>query len=159
MKRHYTLAALILLAWLHSACWMLGDRGYTMEPVGMEKAANQDQWTKQFDGFELQTKRIGGLTGEWWILPQLTISTGSQPVTIESIELQTAKGVYPAEIKDQSRVIAARSHHEPLSVFWRFGEDTHASDIMGGSGRIMFHLKVGSEDKSAEIEYRRGKCC
>jgi len=159
VKRHYAFAALFLMAWLLTACWMMGDRGYRMEPVGMGKAENQDQWTKKFDGFELQTNRIGGLIGEWWIDPQLTISTGSQPVTIESIELQTAKGVYPAKLKDQSKVIPARSNHERLSVSWRFSEDTSASEIMGDSGRIVLHLKLGSEDKSAEIEYRRGKCC
>jgi hypothetical protein len=159
MKRSYTFAALFLMTSLLTACWMMGDRGYRMEPVGMEKAGNQDQWTKKFDGFELQTNRIAGLIGEWWIDPQLAISTGSQPVTIESIELQTAKGIYPAKIKDQSKVFPARSNHEMLSVSWRFSEDTPASDIMGDSGRILFQLKVGSEEKSAELEYRRGKCC
>jgi hypothetical protein len=159
MKRYYTLAALFLMASVLTACWMMGDRGYTMEPVGMEKAGDQEQWTKKFDGFELQTDRIGGLIGEWWIHPQFAISTGSQPVTIESIELQTAKGVYPAKIGDQSRVIPALTNHEILSVSWRFSEDTPASEIMGDSGRILFRLKIGSEEKFAEIAYVRGKCC
>jgi subtilase family serine protease len=97
--------------------------------------------------------------GEWWIDPQLTISTGSQPVTIESIDLQTSKGVYPANIKNQSKIIPALSNHEILSVSWEFSRNTPASEIMGDSGRLLFHLKVVIEDKTAEIEYRRSKCC
>jgi hypothetical protein len=159
MKRFYTLTAACLMTSILTACWVIGDRGYSMEPVGMEKAGNQEQWTKKFDGFELQTNRIGGLIGEWWIAPQFAISTGSQPVTIESIELRTAKGVYPAKIGVQSRVIPALTNHEMLSVYWRFSEDTSASEIMGDSGRILFRLIVGSEEKFAVIAYARGKCC
>jgi cytochrome bd-type quinol oxidase subunit 1 len=47
MKRHFALTTLILVASLLSACWMMGDRGYRMEPVGMEKVGNQDQWSKK----------------------------------------------------------------------------------------------------------------
>jgi hypothetical protein len=145
---------------LLASCWTIGDPGYRMQPVGLEKAAAPGyQWAKKFDGFELQAKDIGGLIGEWWIDPQLTISTDSQPVTIESIELRTAKRIYPASINDKSKVIPAFSDHKLLSISWRFSEDTPAPEILGDSSRIVLYLKVGNETKTIDIDYKRVKCC
>jgi len=152
----YALAALFLAATLLTACWMMGDPGYRMEPVGMEKI-NQNQWVKKSDGFDLQTNAIGGLTGEWWIDPHLAISTGPKPVTIQSVELQAAKGVYPATIKEESKVIPALSSLTILNLSWRFEEDTPAPGILGDSSRIVFHLKVGNKQQTADIEYKRSK--
>ena len=85
-------------------------------------------------------------------LPLSTLSEFPEP-PLKALEFDFAK------IKDQPKIIPAHSNREMLSVSWRFSEDTPASEIMGDSGRILFHLKVGSEEKSAEIEYRRSKCC
>jgi hypothetical protein len=137
---------------------MLGDPGYRMEPVGMEKI-NQKQWVKKFDGFELHTETIRGMTGESWIDPNLAISTGQMAVTIESIELQTSKGHFPAKVRDELRVIPALSSEIMLHASWRFQENTRAPEILGESVQIVIHLKVGDLEQTPEMEYRRVSCC
>ena len=149
---------LLLIAPTLSTCLAIGDRGYRMEPVGMEKVG-KGQWARKFDGFEVQTMTIRGLVGEWWLDPDISISTDSQPVTVENIELKTPKGVYPATMSGGPKLIPALSSHEMLPISWRFNEDTPAPEILGESSRIVLHLRMGKEAKTVEITYREAKCC
>lgn len=134
----------------------MGDPGYRMEPVGVEKI--HQHWVRTYDGFELQAEAIGGLIGESWADPHLTISTGPEPITIERIELQTSHGVYAAEPDNSPIVIPARSSQTALNAYWMFKENTTAPSILGKSARIALHLKVGDVARVAEIEYKRIYC-
>lgn len=153
MKAHTILKILpsLCISLLLTAC----DPGYDMHPIGMEKIGTQEQWNSKFDGFELRVNKIGGLIGEWWMSLYVMITTESKPVTIESVELQTPRGIYPAEINNGLKIIPAFSNSEKIYISWHFKDQTPAVEIMGDSSRIIFHMKVGNEKKTVEIEYKR----
>jgi hypothetical protein len=129
-----------------------------MDPVGLEKVGRY-HWVKKFDGFELQTRSLQGMVGEWWVGPDLTISTGSQPVIIERMELETPKGGYPANRFIEPQLVPPHSKHETIRMYWEFREGMEAPQILGDVSRIVFHLKVAGKEKLAEIWYRRAECC
>lgn len=125
------------------------DPGYDMKPVGMKEI-----WSKRFDGFELHVNRISGLIGESWVSLYATINAGSKPVTINSVEMKTSKGIYQGNIyiNDGLRNIAAFSGKD-LDINWALGNGNSAIDTVGESITVTFNLQVGSENKTAKVKY------
>ena len=133
------------------------DTGYKMKPVLVRSGDIKDEWITQIGNLQIQAHQLEGLNGEWWLDSPLTISCDSQPATIEYVELQTNTGTYPAVIDKRSRTIPAYSDHAPVGVSWRFPRDTPTATLLGASSRIVIHLKVGSVEELADIEYQREK--
>ena len=134
-----------------------------MDPLEIGGTETHKHWANHFDGFKLEADYIRGLRGEGFIDPYLVISTDSKPISIESIELITPTGRFPAEIPEQSKLIPAFTHSKRLLNSWMLHDSTNAShpvaaaEIMGKSSRILLHLKVGEKETVAEIDYRRVK--
>jgi len=144
-----------------TSCWMIGDPGYELQPTNMQISRDgHNEWIVTFDHLELQATQLRGLTGEWWLDPHLTISTRSEPVVLEKAELITAKGSYPATIKNHTQLILPFSDHETLAISWRFSETTPMSNILLDNSRIELQFSVAGAHQIASITYQhipRGK--
>jgi hypothetical protein len=159
-RRIPTIIALFLALTVLSSCWAMGDHGFRMEPVGMDRIDSQNLWTKRFDGFELRVGKIEELIGEWWLNPNIAITTDSQPVTVLGADLYVESAFYqPTPILEPTVVIPAFSRVRPLAFWWDFSKRKTADKALGESSRIVLHLRVGSKTEIAEIVYKRVKCC
>jgi hypothetical protein len=141
---------LIIIAWLTllSGC---GDPGYHLRPIGWESTRDH-VWKRKFADFEIATKGIEGLRGEWWVNPELQIFRNTKSISVESAELRTATERFTGEIYDSSPIPpSADGYHIP--VRWEFEQKRAAPIVLGDHCEIVLNLKVGGEIRRIKIEY------
>ncbi len=143
------LALLSVTAMLLVGC----DPGYQLRPVGWSVGPHQ-KWSKQFDSFEIETRGIGGLIGEWWVDPDLQIVKNTKPISVRSAELRTAKETFKAEIYGSDPIPPSETgYHIPIE--WKFDRDRAAPRVLGDHCEIILNLTVGSEARQITIEYAK----
>jgi hypothetical protein len=129
------------------------DPGYELRPNGWN-IGDDGAWTKQFGDFEIQTRGIGGLIGEWWVDPDLQVHNNTKPISVESAELRTARERFTAEIYDNNPIPAStRGYHIPIK--WKFDQKRAAPSVLGDHCEIVLNLSVGGESRQIKIEYER----
>jgi hypothetical protein len=134
------------------------DPGYRLKPVAWtQQPGSGNQWSRDFDGFSLRTRSLGGLVGEWWLYPTFEVLGNSERVTLKGASLQTAKDRYLGAV-DPSTASAAPGGGV-LSVHWDFGRDHPAPEILGERAEIVLDIDAGSRPYTVRIEYERMPCC
>src|SRR6266404_5104578 len=124
--RRRTQATIALLLLLCVGC---GDPGYRLHPVGWQSISDR-KWSKHFSDFEIQTRGIHGLIGDWWIDPDLQIYDNSKSISVESARLRTATEEFSAEIYDTKPIPRSTSDYR-LPVNWKFEEKRPAREVLG----------------------------
>jgi len=134
-------------------CFGCGDPGYQLRPVGWQSTSDH-KWSKQFGDFEIHTRGIRGLIGQWSVDPDLQIYNNTKAISVESAELRTAKETFPAKIYDSSSIPPSKSgYHIPVS--WEFEQKRAAPSVIGDHCEITLNLKVGTESHQIQIEYAK----
>jgi hypothetical protein len=157
MKRVYalTLPRCLIVA---TALLALGcDPGYRLRPVAWMEEEPGHRWSRDFEGFSLRTRPLGGLVGEWWLYPTLDVFGNSERVTLKGASLQTAKDRYPGVVDPRTASVAPGGGR--LGVHWEFGEDHPAPEVLGERVEITLEIDVGSRLQTVRIEYERTSCC
>jgi hypothetical protein len=144
-------ALLCILIWL-SLVTNCGDPGYRLRPVGWQRVA-KNEWSGRFGDVELRSGGIRGLIGDSSVEPDLRIHN-SEAVSLESAELLTPTGKYPAEVYG-NRVIppSAGDYHFPIQFNVNKGEQI--SKAIGESCTIILKVKTGKESREIKIDYER----
>ena len=127
------------------------DPGYRLKPVGWQPASDYT-WAKNFGDFEIQTRGIGGLAGEWWVSPNLLIYKNTKPISVESAELRTERETFIAEIYKRPPAKPNENGYD-LPITWDFKDKRAAPRVLGNHCEIILKLKVGSEVREINIEY------
>ena len=105
--------------------------------------------------YVIQTRGFGGLIGESWASPDFSIHNNSQPITVESVELHTKDGVYPAKIWPQNRSApVGGSDVCCLGISWDF-DKRPAEAVLGDRCEVIMKLKVGTENREVKIMFER----
>lgn len=143
----------IIIALFLSILSGCGDPGYHLHPIGWQ-SISEGKWTKRFSDFEIQTRGIGGLIGEWWIDPDLQIYNNTKSIYVESAELRTAKEKFSAEIYSSNPIPPSTSGYH-IPVEWKFEQKRTAPKVLGDHCEIVLNLKVGDEIRQVKIEYER----
>ena len=134
------------------------DPGYRLRPVAwMEQPGAGHRWSRDFDGFSLRTRSLGGLVGEWWLHPTFEVLGNSERVTLKGASLRTAKDRYPGVVDPLTASVAPGGG--PLGVHWDFGRDHPAPEVLGDRAEIALDIDVGSRLYTVRIEYERTSCC
>jgi hypothetical protein len=154
MKLNWRANLRIIVVVSAAAAFFLGcDPGYQLRPIGWSTGADH-VWVKKFDDFEIQTKGIGGLIGEWWIDPDLQVFRNTKPIVVQSAELRTANEVFQAKIYDGTAIPPSESgYHFPIE--WKFDRERTAPRVLGDHCEIILNLKVGSDARQIKIEYAK----
>ena len=147
LKTYVTIGLFLSLVCL--AC----DPGYNLRPVGWQ-FISEHKWSKQFGDFEIQTRGVGGLIGEWWVEPDLQIYNNTKPISVESAELHTSQETFQAKVYGNSSIPPSKSgYHIPVS--WEFEQKRAAPRVLGDHCEITLNLKVGAESHQITIEYAK----
>ena len=129
------------------------DPGYALHPAGWQSISD-GKWKREFGDFEIQTRGIRGLIGEWWVDPDLQIYNNTKSISVESAELRTAKEKFTAEVYD-SNIIPPSTSGYHLPVEWKFDDKRAAYKVLGDSCEIDLHLIIGGERREIKIEYEK----
>ena len=129
------------------------DPGYRLHPVGWQPV-DEYTWSRNFGDFEIQTRGIGGLIGEWWVDPDLQIYNNVKPISVRSAELRTANETFVGEIYAKGPIPPSKKDYH-LAVSWEFPDKRAAPRVLGARCEIVLNLKVGSEDRQIEIVYEK----
>lgn len=130
-----------------------GDPGYQLHPIGWQPVSNR-KWAKQFSDFQIQTRGIGGLIGDWWVDPDLQIHNNTKSISVEGAELITATGKFSAEIYDNNAIPPSTGgYHMPIE--WKFEQRRPAPKVLGDHCEIILNLKVNGESRRLKIEYEK----
>jgi hypothetical protein len=132
------------------------DPGYRLTPVGWT-AAPKHEWERQFNGFTIRTRSLGGLIGDWWLYPRFEVLGNQEVVTVRSARLHTSSGEYPAAIDERVRHIPSGGGAFVLE--WRFDEQHRTPDVLGKRAMIAVDLLVGSDPQILQVHYEKAACC
>jgi len=129
-----------------------GDPGFRMRPIGWDKISN-NEWSKQFGDFSIQSRGIEGLIGHDSIDPNLQVRSNSKPILVESASLITATGTLPGRIYGDVIPPSTSSYHLPIE--WVVEHDRPAYEVLGSRCEIHLLLKVGTQPRDIRIEYEK----
>lgn len=147
-KNQITIA--LFLSLLYCGC---GDPGYRLYPIGWDTRSDR-KWTKRFTDFEIQTRGVGGLIGDWWVDPDLQIYNNTKSISVESAELRTPTEKFSAEIYSSNAIPPSTSGYH-IPVEWKFAQNRPAREVLGDRCEIVLNLKVGGESRRIEIQYEK----
>lgn len=147
MRKKVPMTIVLLLA-LFCSC---GDPGYRLQPVGWH-SMSEGKWTKKFDDFEIHTRGIEGLIGEWWVDPDFQIVNNTKTIQVEGAELRTATEKFFAEVYSKNPIPPSKNgYHIPIE--WRFEQKRAAPGVLGDHCEIVLNLRVGGEVRQITVEY------
>jgi len=142
MKRAAQLS-IVLLVLLASTC----DPGIHYEPKDWEKVSVR-RWVKSFGQIEIETSDLGGLIGETWIDPEISIrNRAKSPAIIESAILKTGDAEYLARTPryDWGKWEVAPGEAQRLDLQWEFDDDKPIYKVLKDPVEMTLRIKVGAE--------------
>ena len=143
----------IVIALLLSLLCGCGDPGYHLRPVGWQSISDRE-WKKEYGDFEIHTRGIGGLIGEWWVDPDLQIHNSTKSISLEGASLLTATETFSAEVHGSEPIPPSKNgYHFPVE--WKFNNKRVAPKVLGDHCAIVLNLKIDGERREIKIEYEK----
>lgn len=124
-----------------------------MRPLGWANVS-EVEWTKQFDDFEIRTRGMGGLSGQWWVDPDLQIHNNKKAIALESASLFAGEKKFSGEVyRNESIPPSETGYHLPVK--WNFNREQTAAKVLGNHCTIVLDLKVNGDSRQITIEYEK----
>lgn len=148
-SRHVSFVLTLISILLVAAC----DPGIHYEPSGWDKTS-RGRWVKSYGLIEIETGDMGGLIGETWLDPEISLrNLGKSPAIIESAILKTEDAEYPARSPqyEWGKWEVAGGENKRLDLEWEFERAKPIYKVLKGSVEIILRIKVGDERIEVKI--------
>ena len=133
------------------------DPGIHYEPKDWTRVS-QGRWSKTFGQIDVETSDLGGLIGETWLNPELSIRNRSKSLAVvESAVLKTGDAEYIAGPPryDWGKWEVAPGATQRLDLEWRFEEEKPIYKVLKDPVEMILKVKVG--DERVEVIIPMGK--
>jgi hypothetical protein len=144
MMKRISVTIIFGLVLFISAC----DPGIRYEPNNWSKVP-KNRWSKSFGDIDIETVGLGGLIGETWLDPELTVSyRGKVPLILESAILRTGTGEYASRPpRDEwGKWAIGPGTNQRLDVEWEFNHDLPIYKVLKDPVEMVLKFKVGNEE-------------
>lgn len=123
-------------------------------------------WHLQLDSLHVETHKMGGLSGEAWLLGRFVFENRSQaPIVADSFLLSTRAGDYPASVYEVSDTIGGRTlipgpdtlppgTRRMRQLWWEFDGSTRVGDVLECPCRLSLRLGSHRDAVWNHIEYQ-----
>ncbi len=142
MRRTSRITALLIL-FLNSAC----DPGIRYEPKGWNKVS-ESRWSKSFGQIDVETGGLGGLIGETWLNPEISIrNRAKSQAVVERAVLKTGDAEYaaPPPSYEWGKWEVPPGGTQRLDLEWEFENDKPIYKVLKDPVEVILRVRVGAE--------------